>query len=239
MDALQLRLLPFRDQGRSVGVVRLFGRRFLVWSLIVTAASSGNRSLTALADVRLLDSIASSNTFLESCHMSDQLLQRLGRLLLLCCVLAVGTVTGWGSFAYMAWSVRDLSKEVSALTAERNQLLHQRNVMGAELEQLQRSERERANPETRIPAARVAAARRTSGERGSQGRHHGAHKAQARSRARRRFSNWQHLATGAEAVTPLISSPDKRVQHRRPRSCDSIMEATAGEFAYFKAHGNR
>ena len=83
--------------------------------------------------------------------MSDQLLQRLGRLLLLCCVLAVGTVTGWGSFAYIAWSVRDLSKEVSALTAERNQLLHQR--MGAEREQLQRSERERANPETKIPAA--------------------------------------------------------------------------------------
>jgi hypothetical protein len=85
--------------------------------------------------------------------MSDQLIERLGRLFLVCCVLAAATVGGWGSFAYMAWSVRDLSKEVSTLTAERHQLLHQRNVMGAELEQLQRSERERANLETKIPAA--------------------------------------------------------------------------------------
>ena len=85
--------------------------------------------------------------------MYDQLIERLGRLFLVCCVLAAGTVGGWGSFAYMAWSVRDLSKEVSTLTAERHQLLHQRNVMGAELEQLQRSERERANLETKIPAA--------------------------------------------------------------------------------------
>src|SRR5215207_9178204 len=86
--------------------------------------------------------------------MSDQLIERLGRLFLVCCVLAAGTVGGWGSFAYMAWSVRDLSKEeVSTLTAERHQLLHQRNVMGAELKQLQRSERECADLETKIPAA--------------------------------------------------------------------------------------
>jgi outer membrane murein-binding lipoprotein Lpp len=85
--------------------------------------------------------------------MSDQLLQRLGKLFLLCCVLAVGTVTGWASFACMAWSARELSHQVSTLTAERDQLISQRNVMGAELEQLQRSERERANLETKIPAA--------------------------------------------------------------------------------------
>jgi outer membrane murein-binding lipoprotein Lpp len=85
--------------------------------------------------------------------MSDPLLRRLGRLFLLCCVFAVGTVSGWGSFAYIAWSVRELSREVSTLAAERDQLISQRNVLGAELEQLQRSERERANQEAKIQAA--------------------------------------------------------------------------------------
>ena len=85
--------------------------------------------------------------------MSDLLIQRLGRLFLLCCVLAVGTASGWGSFAYLAWSLRELSKEVTTLTAERDQLISQRNVLGAEIEQLQRSERERANLEARIPVA--------------------------------------------------------------------------------------
>ena len=85
--------------------------------------------------------------------MSDQVLQRLGRLLLLCCVLTVATATGWGSFAYMAWSARELSQAVSTLAAQRDQLVLQRNAMGAELEQLHRTERERASSEAKIPAA--------------------------------------------------------------------------------------
>ena len=53
----------------------------------------------------------------------------------------------------MASSVRQLSREVSTLTAERDQLTSQRNVLGAELKQLQRSDRERANLEAKIQAA--------------------------------------------------------------------------------------
>jgi hypothetical protein len=53
----------------------------------------------------------------------------------------------------MAWSARELSQEVSTLAAERDQLISQRNAMGAELEQLHRTERARADLGTKIPAA--------------------------------------------------------------------------------------
>src|SRR3954447_21906442 len=71
--------------------------------------------------------------------MTDLLLQRLERLVLFCCLLALTTLLGWASFGYSAWSGRHLSDAVSALTAERNELIAERNDARAKLDQLQRS----------------------------------------------------------------------------------------------------
>ncbi len=87
--------------------------------------------------------------------MSNLLLQRLERLFLLCCGLALATLISWGSFAYTAWSGRLLSDQVSTLAAERNELIEQRNDARTKLEQLQRTVGDLRQVEAKLSAARA------------------------------------------------------------------------------------
>jgi len=59
-------------------------------------------------------------------HMPDLLLRRLAHLALICCILVLTTLIGWGS-SYMAWSVRHLSAELDELAADRNQVVAERD----------------------------------------------------------------------------------------------------------------
>ena len=87
--------------------------------------------------------------------MTDLLLQRLERLFLLCCGFALATLIGWASFAYVAWSGRQLSDQVSTLAAERNELIAERNDARTKLEQLQRSVGNLEQVEAKLSAARA------------------------------------------------------------------------------------
>jgi DNA repair exonuclease SbcCD ATPase subunit len=87
--------------------------------------------------------------------MSDLLLQRLERLFLLCCGLALATLMGWSSFAYVAWSGRHLSDQVSTLAAERNELIAERNDARTRLHQLQQSVGDLKQVEAKLSAARA------------------------------------------------------------------------------------
>ena len=87
--------------------------------------------------------------------MADLLLQRLERLFLLCCGFALATLIGWASFAYVAWSGRHLSDQVSTLAAERNELIAERNDALTKLDQLQRSVGNLEQVETKLSAARA------------------------------------------------------------------------------------
>ena len=87
--------------------------------------------------------------------MTDLLLQRIERLVLLCCVLALTTLIGWGSLAYMAWSGRDLSHQLSTQAAEVSELIAQRNYARATLDQLQRSVGDLRQVEAKLSEARA------------------------------------------------------------------------------------
>ena len=87
--------------------------------------------------------------------MTELLLQRLERLFLLCCGLALATLIGWASFAYLAWSGRHLSDQVSTLAAERNELIAERNDALTKLDQLERSVGNLEQVETKLSAARA------------------------------------------------------------------------------------
>ena len=87
--------------------------------------------------------------------MTDLLLQRLERLFVLCCGLALATLIGWASFAYLAWSGRHLSDQVSTLAAERNELIAERNDARTKLDQLERSVGNLEQVEAKLSAARA------------------------------------------------------------------------------------
>ena len=87
--------------------------------------------------------------------MTDLLLQRLERLFLLCCGLALATLIGWASFAYLAWSGRHLSDQVSTLAAERTELIAERDDALTKLDQLERSVGNLEQVETKLSAARA------------------------------------------------------------------------------------
>ena len=87
--------------------------------------------------------------------MTELLLQRLERLFLLCCGLALATLIGWASFAYLAWSGRHLSDQLSTLAAERNELIAERNDALTKLDQLERSVGNLEQVETKLSAARA------------------------------------------------------------------------------------
>ena len=87
--------------------------------------------------------------------MTDLLLQRLERLFVLCCGLTLATLIGWASFAYVAWSGRHLSDQLSTLAAERNELIAERNDALTKLDQLERSVGNLEQVETKLSAARA------------------------------------------------------------------------------------
>ena len=87
--------------------------------------------------------------------MTDLLLQRLEQLFLLSCGLVLATLIGWASFAYMAWSGRHLSDQVSTLAAERTELIAERDDALTKLDQLQRSVGNLEQMEAKLSAARA------------------------------------------------------------------------------------
>src|SRR4051794_33726668 len=66
-------------------------------------------------------------------------LLRLQRSSLIYCALGLAAVIGWSSFAYLRWSARELSRQVSILTTERDEAIADRNAVRAKHEQLQHS----------------------------------------------------------------------------------------------------
>ena len=66
-------------------------------------------------------------------------LLRLQRSSLIYCGLGLAAIIGWSSFAYLTWSARELSRQVSILTTERDEAIADRNAVRAKHEQLQRS----------------------------------------------------------------------------------------------------
>ena len=53
--------------------------------------------------------------------------------------LGLAAIIGWSSFAYLTWSARELSRQVSIFTTERDEAIADRNAVRAKHEQLQRS----------------------------------------------------------------------------------------------------
>src|SRR3954470_23160335 len=98
----------------------------------------------------------SGDRCLHTCgHMPDLLLRRLAHLALICCILVLTTLIGWGSFAYMAWSVRHLSAELDELTADRNQLVAERDEARSNFDQISRSFGDLKQLEAKLEVARA------------------------------------------------------------------------------------
>ena len=56
-------------------------------------------------------------------------LLRLQRSSLIYCALGLAAIIGWSSFAYLTWSARELSRQVSILTTERDEAIADRNAV--------------------------------------------------------------------------------------------------------------
>jgi len=77
-------------------------------------------------------------------------LLRLQRSSLIYCALGLAAIIGWSSFAYLTWSARELSRQVSILTTERDEAIADRNAVRAKHEQLQRSAGELKQVEAKL-----------------------------------------------------------------------------------------
>jgi len=77
-------------------------------------------------------------------------LLRLQRSSLIYCALGLAAIIGWSSFAYLTWSARQLSRQVSILMTERDEAIADRNAVRAKHEQLQRSAGELKQVEAKL-----------------------------------------------------------------------------------------
>lgn len=77
-----------------------------------------------------------------------ELLFRAERSLIVICALGLAAATGWASFAFSAWSSRQLSDQVSALNAERDEAVER-------FRRLERSAGELSQVEAKLNVARV------------------------------------------------------------------------------------
>ena len=82
-------------------------------------------------------------------------LLRLQRSSLIYCALGLAAIIGWSSFAYLTWSARELSRQVSILTTERDEAIADRNAVRAKHEQLQRSAGELKQVEAKLNMGNV------------------------------------------------------------------------------------
>src|SRR3954469_19441362 len=122
-------------------------------------------------------------------------LLRLQRSSLIYCALGLAAVIGWSSFAYLRWSARELSRQVSILTTERDEAIADRNAVRAKHEQLQRSAGELKQIEAKPTSDSASGGRRGAETRDPQ---------QASGRGKRgRFSNRQHSPNSAQAARSL------------------------------------
>jgi hypothetical protein len=76
------------------------------------------------------------------------LILRAGRPHLLACGLGFAAVIGWGSFGYSAWSSRQLTHHLGAITEQRDEAL-------AKFQRLERSAGELSQVEAKLSAARA------------------------------------------------------------------------------------
>jgi len=83
-------------------------------------------------------------------------LLRLQRPFLIYCGLGLAAIIGWSSFAYSAWSARQLSREVRTLTNERNEAR-------AKHDQLQKSAGDVKQLEAKLSSARAEYSRAVEG----------------------------------------------------------------------------
>ena len=74
---------------------------------------------------------------------------------LIYCALGLAAIIGWSSFAYLTWSARQLSRQVSILTTERDEAIADRNAVRAKHEQLQRSAGELKQVEAKLNMGNV------------------------------------------------------------------------------------
>ena len=82
-------------------------------------------------------------------------LLRLQRSSLIYCALGLAAIIGWSSFAYLTWSARELSRQVSILTTDRVEAIADRNAVRAKHEQLQRSAGELKQVEAKLNMGNV------------------------------------------------------------------------------------
>ena len=82
-------------------------------------------------------------------------LLRLQRSSLIYRGLGLAAIIGWSSFAYSTWSARQLSRQVSILTTERDEAIADRNAVRAKHEQLQRSAGELKQVEAKLNMGNV------------------------------------------------------------------------------------
>jgi exonuclease VII small subunit len=82
-------------------------------------------------------------------------LLRFQRSSLIYCALGLAAIIGWSSFAYSTWSARQLSRQVSILTTERDEAIADRNAVRAKHEQLQRSAGELKQVEAKLNMGNV------------------------------------------------------------------------------------
>ena len=82
-------------------------------------------------------------------------LLRLQRSSLIYCALGLAAIIGWSSFAYLTWSPRELSRQVSIFTTERDEAIADRNAVRAKHEQLQRSAGELKQVEAKLNMGNV------------------------------------------------------------------------------------
>ena len=82
-------------------------------------------------------------------------LLRLQRSSPIYCALGLAAIIGWSSFAYLTWSARQLSRQVSILTTERDEAIADRNAVRAKHEQLQRSAGELKQVEAKLNMGNV------------------------------------------------------------------------------------
>src|SRR3954447_4413983 len=66
-------------------------------------------------------------------------LVRLQRFPLIYFALGLAAIIGWSTFAYSTWSARQLTRQVSTLTTQRDEVIADRNEVRAKFEQLQRA----------------------------------------------------------------------------------------------------
>src|SRR5215216_3822077 len=136
-------------------------------------------------------------------------LLRLQRPFLIYCGLALAAIIGWSSFAYSAWSARQLSREVRTLTNERNEAR-------AKHDQLQKSAGDVKQLEAKLSSARAEYSRAVEGW------------AQTRAKNERAQQELAALTKRIEQAKDGVSQTGSVPQTQPPKAIRSLARAGRG-----------